>query len=142
MIRCFGKVMGTKDRNYILSKSHGYGREFSFHQQSLDEEDYPTISALLRQKINTERGLHLDIITARGYVHEHTDNLEGLSKTAYLLPLVLPKHVDTYLFQEQKQKVALKVGHLYTFNQWVLHSVDFSRYSDAKTVYLVANLIL
>jgi hypothetical protein len=140
MIRSYGKILNTKGCKVFSSQSWG-NDSCDFEQQSLKPGTGESVAALLTQKFNLKSELYFDLITAKGEVSPHTDKLSGLSRTAYLIPVKLPKHTKTFLI-EGEQKVEVIQGCLYTFNQWNEHYTTFSKENCiATTVWLCVNLI-
>jgi hypothetical protein len=145
VIRCFGKIL-TKGECQLITKSSDHDdSEGDFYQQPLDLDIVKEISSRISAVCNLKNKIYSELITAIGSVDPHTDNLTGLLRTAYVIPVMIPKHRPTFLF-EQRKNVKLEKGYLYTFNQWQRHGITFDPndesmyYCRSKTMYLCSNV--
>lgn len=105
------------------------------------DSSFISICDQLRKRIGAKKLIHMDLVIATGRIHPHSDTMSALFESCYLIPLRLPKHTESMLFEGESQAV-IREGHLYSFNQHGLHGIQFANNgNNAVTAYLSCNLV-
>lgn len=137
MIRHFGKLFSKRECKEILTSDFNRKVYYSLTQDFMDE-----VPSKLKAKINSKKALSGSIICCDSDVYPHIDDLRGLSKTCWLVPLRLPK-AGLRLWETVDYRDTYKdlvVGHLYTFNQHNKHSTQSVCKHPYKAAFLVVNI--
>lgn len=84
-----------------------------------------------------ERQVHSLVVLGDGWVQEHVDHLPDFNKTAYCIPIHLPRGAT---FHQYDQVRLLEEGSCYSFNHNEMHGVSVPEGCKTYSAFLIVDI--
>lgn len=133
MIRCLSLKRKVKIPASLRSEARR-GANRSFWQHFIDS---PIRSVAKVIPYAPERQVHSLVVLGDGWVQQHVDHLPDFNRTAYCIPIHLPKGA---LFHQDDCERLLEVGVCYSFNHNELHGVSAPEGCKTYAAFLVVDI--